>query len=313
MSFHPDRTPVLIMAAAVVVFGSLAWLSWETYVTQPTIQTAVDAPRQVKAGDPALLAVGDIADCDVAADEAVAALLTATPGTIATLGDTVYNNGSEQEFLKCFDPAWGSLKNRIRPAVGNHEYSTGEAEPYFRYFGPAAGQTGRGWYAYTLGTWQVIVLNSNCSEIGGCDLDSPQGTWLQEQLAAPTACSLVYYHHPRWSSGLHGSSSALKDFWNLFVEKKVDLVLSGHDHHYERFAPLGREGQVNTVSGLRQFIVGTGGKSLYPVKTILNGSEIRQNSTFGALQLQLHQDGYSWRFLPVDDETFQDRGSQRCH
>lgn len=306
-----NRTvPIGIMALSVGLFGAIAWLSWQTYVTRPTPQSATSRP-EINASDPVLLAVGDIASCDTAADEAVAARAAQLPGTIATLGDTVYDRGTAAEFEACFDPAWGPLKSRIRPAVGNHEYGTGSAEPYFSYFGASAGQAGRGWYRYTLGDWSVFVLNTNCSQAGGCGPGSEQFEWLANELRSAANCSLAYFHHPRWSSGLHGSDDRLQSLWAQLTAGGVDVVLNGHDHVYERFAPLDAGGRVSSA-GTRQFIVGTGGRSLYPFKTTASGSEVRQSKTAGLLRLQLHANGYSWEFLPVGDSEFSDRGSDRC-
>src|SRR5438093_8409251 len=155
-----------------------------------------------------LLAVGDVAFCDSSADEAVAAAAGRIPATIALLGDNAYPDGSPEDFAKCFNPAWGSLRNRIRPAPGNHDYQTSQAAGYFSYFGSAAGTPGQGWYSYDLGSWHLIALNSECDAIGGCGAGSPQLTWLQADLEAhPTACALAYWHHPRYSSGMHGDDS----------------------------------------------------------------------------------------------------------
>ena len=165
------------------------------------------------------------------------------------LGDIAYENGSESDFANCFEPSWGKLVPRIKAALGNHEYNTPGAAPAFKLFGLPP----NGWYSYSLGAWHVIVLNSNCSEVGGCGRDSPQARWLEADLAAhPARCTLAYWHHPRFSSGIHGSNVAYAPFWDILARAKADLVLQGHDHDYERFAPL---------KGIRSFVVGTGGKS----------------------------------------------------
>lgn len=190
-------------------------------------------------GTAVLIAVGDIADCGTRADEATALLVRDMAGTIATLGDHVYDNGSKQEFADCYHPTWGRVKARTRPAPGNHDYGTRGGQGYFGYFGGAAGDRGRGYYSYGLGGWHIVVLNSNCTEVRGCGRDSPQGRWLRKDLAAhPTTCTLAYWHHPLFSSGTeHGGDDAMKPAWEALYDAGVDVVLSGHEHNYERFAP----------------------------------------------------------------------------
>ncbi len=243
---------------------------------------AAPAPRT-------LLAVGDIASCASEGDEQTAALVARTPGTIAVLGDIAYENGSESDFANCFGPSWGKLVPRIKAALGNHEYNTPGAAPAVKLFGlPTSG-----WYSYALGAWHVIVLNSNCGEVGGCGRDSPQAHWLAADLAAhPARCTLAYWHHPRFSSGLHGSNVAYAPFWDILARAKADVVLSGHDHDYERFGPL---------KGIRSFVVGTGG-----------GSIVRNGDTFGVLRLTLRATGYDWKFLPAGKGTITDAGTARC-
>jgi acid phosphatase type 7 len=249
-----------------------------------------------------LIAVGDIASCSRTEDELVAALVAKLPGTLALLGDTVYDSGSEKEFADCFLPAWGRFLPRTRAALGNHEYETKGAAPAFNVFRLPE----NGWYTYRIGAWKVIVLNSNCGEVGGCNRGSPQWTWLRTELAHRplTACTLAYWHHPRFSSGLHGSDVRLAPFWDLLAAAKADLVLSGHDHDYERFAPL---------KGIRSFVVGTGGKDLRGLPSKLRpASEVGNSSTHGVLQLSLRARSYTWRFVGVPGSTFTDSGSAHC-
>ena len=243
-----------------------------------------------------LLAAGDVGSCSSRGDEATARLLDRLPGTIALLGDSVYEHGSIAEYRRCF--SWARHRARIRPAVGNHEYGTPGAAGYFAYFRV------RQWYSYELGAWHVVVLNSNCGPAGGCGSDSPQARWLRSDLAAhPSACTLAYAHHPRFSSGLHGSDSTIDALWTILRDRGVELYLAGHDHDYERFEPRG---------ALRQFVVGTGGRSLYPFGPRLPGSQAAGNSTYGVLALTLRADGYSWRFVPVAGGTYRDAGSAEC-
>ncbi len=262
-----------------------------------------------------LLAVGDIGDCTSTADEAVAALAASLPGVIATLGDTVYEGGLAEEFARCFDPAWGTLKPRIRPAIGNHEYGSPQARDYFSYFGPAAGEPGAGYYSYDLGSWHAVVLNSNCLAFAdGCGPASAQYRWLEADLAAnPAACTVAYWHHPRFTSGFHGDERAMADLYALLYRAGTDVAITAHDHHYERFAPLNPDRQRDAERGIRQFIVGTGGGTLFPVAIVTGNSEVREVSTFGLLKLTLRDGAYEWSFEPVAGQAFRDAGSGKCH
>lgn len=252
----------------------------------------------------AMVAVGDIGSCASEADEAVADLASHTTGTIALLGDNVYERGTAAEYKACFEPAWGPLLDRFRPSPGNHDYLTSDASGYFGWFGAAAGAPGQGWYSYEVGTWHIVVLNSNCSFVGGCDAGSPQLTWLEADLRAhPSACVLAYWHHPRYSSGRHGSTTAMEPSWAALAAAGVDVILAGHDHTYERVL----------VDGVREFVVGTGGRSHYPfTKDPLPTTEVRDDQDFGLLRLALGEGWYEWQFVPVGSSTFADSGSGDC-
>jgi hypothetical protein len=254
-------------------------------------------------GTEVLIGVGDIGSCDSKADEAVADLVSRLRGTIAAVGDTAYEEGSASEFARCFDPDWGRMKSRIRPAVGNHEYGTAGAAGYFDYFGSAAGKPGEGWYSYDLGAWHVVVLNSNC-ELVGCDSGSPQLDWLHADLArADAGCLLAYWHHPRWSSGRHGSDALVQPFWDELERFGVDVILNGHDHTYERVE----------ADGVAQFVVGTGGRSLYPfTKPALPTTQVRTDQAYGALWLALSPGGYRWQFIALGQSGFRDSGTGSC-
>jgi hypothetical protein len=275
------------------------------------------APVSVTTPDttPVILAAGDIATCGLPGDEATAALLDERAGTVAALGDTAYESGTAQQFADCYEPSWGRHKSRTRPAVGNHEYRTSGASGYFDYFGAAAGDRDKGYYSYDLGDWHVVVLNSECAQIGGCHAGSTQEQWLRADLAAhPVDCTLAYMHHPRFSSGSgHGDHPFLEPLWHALFDAGADVVLAGHDHNYERFAPLTPSGTLDARYGVRSFVVGTGGRTLRPLGALKPHSEIFDAATFGILELTLREDGYDWRFVPEAGKSFTDAGSDGCH
>ena len=264
--------------------------------------------------DPVLLAAGDIASCTSSGDEATASLLDVQTGEIAALGDNAYPNGSATDFANCYEPSWGQHKARTHPATGNHEYQTSGASGYFGYFGAAAGDPSKGYYSYDLGAWHIIVLNSTCSAVGGCAAGSPQEVWLRNDLAAhPVACTVAYWHHPRFSSGSHGSDATYDAFWQALYQAGAELVLNGHEHDYERFAPQTPGGVADTQFGVRELVVGTGGASHTSVGTPVANSQVRDSTSYGLLKLSLHASGYDWEFLPVAGATFTDSGSSACH
>jgi ABC-type transporter MlaC component len=265
-------------------------------------------------GGVVLVGAGDIASCTSDGDEATASLLDAIDGIVFTLGDHAYEAGTPIEFAACYEPSWGRHRSRTRPSPGNHDYLTPNASGYFGYFGAAAGDPDQGYYSYDLGSWHIIVLNSNCSDVGGCGPGSPQERWLRADLAAhPAACTLAYWHHPRFSSGAQGNEADVKAFWQALYEHDAEIVLAGHDHMYERFAPQKPNGEPDPVGGLRQFVVGTGGASQHRFDgPPIANSEARNDDTFGVLKLTLHPTGYEWRFIPVAGRTFIDSGSGRC-
>jgi hypothetical protein len=262
-----------------------------------------------------LLAAGDIASCASQGDEATAALLDARPNAvIATLGDNVYENGTAAEFANCYDPTWGRSKGRTHPALGNHEYGVFRAGGYYAAFGAAAGEPPLGWYSYDLATWHIIVLNSNC-DVVGCALGGTQERWLREDMGLhPALCTLAVWHHPRWSSGsTHGPNAAVGPLYTALHDAGVDVLLTGHEHNYERFQPLDPAGQFDPARGVREFVVGTGGRSHYPFGPPAPGSEVRNDNTFGVLALTLRPNSYQWQFVPEAGKTFTDSGSATCH
>jgi hypothetical protein len=259
-----------------------------------------------------MLAAGDIAACDSGGDEATARLLDRLPGTILLLGDIAYPSGRTQDF-RCYDASWGRHKARTKPSVGNHEYLTPNASPYFDYFGAAAGARDKGYYSFDEGGWHFVAINSNCSKVGGCRVGSPQEQWLRADLAASSKrCTLAFWHHPIFNSGRHGQYTSMRPIWQALYEAGAELVLVGHDHLYERFAPQTATGGLDWARGIRQITVGTGGKNHTPLATIRANSEVRNDNTFGVLKLNLGAAGYRWQFVPEAGKTFTDAGSGVC-
>ena len=262
-----------------------------------------------------IVAAGDIAQCGTAPAEASAAALTAklvnSQDSLAlTLGDTTYPVGALSEFTNCFNPTWGAFKDKVRPAPGNHEYMTPNAEGYYTYFGAQAGPDRRGYYSYDFAGWHFISLNSNVEAGPG----SAQYTWLAADLAASksASCTVAYWHYPVFSSGRHGSLEQMKDIFQLLQTSGADIVLSGHDHIYERFAPQRADGTLDNARGIRAFVVGTGGASLYELRATLPNSEFRDNTHHGVLRLTLRSGGYSWQFVAVGGAVL-DSGSANCN
>jgi hypothetical protein len=289
------------------------------------------------AGDPVIAAAGDIA-CDPtsssfhggsgsssACRQRYTSDLLVNGGfaAVIALGDNQYYCGGYSAFQQAYDLSWGRVKSITHPAVGNHEYLTSGgtgcnssntgAAGYFKYFGAAAGDPTKGYYSLTIGAWHVVALNSNCSSAGGCGSTSPQYNWLKADLAAhPTACTLAYWHIPLYSSGGRASSN-MRKLWQVLYDYNADLVLEGHDHTYERFAPQNALAGLDTARGLRSFIVGTGGANHTSFTTVAANSEVRNASTFGVLKLTLHATSYAWQFIPEAGKTFTDSGSASCH
>jgi len=261
-----------------------------------------------------LVGAGDIASCSYERDEQTATLLDNIAGTVFTAGDNVYPDGTDQQFNACYGPTWGRHKARTRPSPGNHDHNVRGASGYFKYFGAAAGEVGKGYYSYNIEGWHIIVLNSACANVGGCTTSSPQGQWLQADLAAnPRTCTLAYWHRPLFNSGaVHGGDAAMRDFWRLLYEAGADIVLNGHEHLYERFALQDPYGVAAPGRGIRQFTVGTGGGFLYRFGTVKPNSQVRNSDTHGVLKLTLHRTSYDWEFVPVAGRTFTDSGSASC-
>jgi hypothetical protein len=275
--------------------------------------SATGAVASSAAGDPVLVGAGDIAACGLHGDTQTAALLDSIGGTVFTAGDNAYPNGTPQQFTDCYGPTWGRHLARTRPAPGNHDWETQDLAGYKGYFGTVASPDDTSWYSYDLGTWHVIVLDSNCEHVGGCAADSKQGTWLADDLAASKAkCTMAIWHHPRFSSGVHGNDSAVGPFWRALYDAGADVVVNGHDHDYERFAPQDPEARADGPRGLREFVVGTGGAELRDFQAPRPNSVVRVAFSYGVVRFVLHPSGYEWRFISTDGQ-FSDNGAAACH
>ena len=269
------------------------------------------ADKSVALGAIHIAAAGDVscgqnsggASCQQAQTAAV--INAGNYAAVLALGDLQYERGALAEFQKFYDASWGAFKAITHPAVGNHEYLTSKAAGYFTYFGANAGDATKGYYSYDVGSWHLIALNSNCSPAGGCGVGSPQEKWLKADLAEHrNACTIAYWHHPRYSSGGHGNQTQIQPLWQALSAAHADIVLAGHDHHYERFAP---------IDGIRSWVVGTGGRNLTGFnKTPQPGSQMRLMN-FGVLDLELRDGSYTWRFLAAPGGAVLDTGTDSCH
>jgi hypothetical protein len=312
------KTTVVLAALVAVGFAICGWRRYENRhrATREALQLASQgvAPPPYR-GDPILVGAGDIADCaDLSGAEATAKLLDGIPGTLFTVGDNAYGEGTAQQFRDCYGITWGRHKSRTRPAPGNHEFHSGGATPYFDYFGANAGDPARGYYSYDLAAWHIVVLNSECDQVGGCQAGSPQEKWLKQDLQAhPANCTVAYWHKPLFSSGAkHGNDPGMKDFWRDLYDARTAIVVNGHDHDYERFAPQDPEGKPDPAHGIREIVAGTGGKGHRPFAAPLPTSEIRNDDAFGVLKLTLHAKSYDWEFIPEAGKKFHDSGSDFC-
>jgi hypothetical protein len=296
-----NRSAIVVALVAVGVLAAIVVLS------------LFYAGRSAEAATAVLVGAGDIANCSTPGDERTAKLLDAIPGTVFTVGDNAYPNGSAADFKNCYEPTWGRHKARTKPSVGNHEYHTSGASGYFGYFGTKAGDPSKGYYAYNLGDWRIYSLNSMCEKVGGCGATSPMIQWLKADLAAnPKRCIGAYWHHPLFSSGDHGNQAKMRPAWDALYAAGADVVVNGHDHDYERFAPQTPSGVLNWQKGIRQFVVGTGGTGLYSWGTIKPNSQVRNNKTWGVLKLTLEPNKFHWKFVPEAGKTFSDSGSDAC-
>jgi hypothetical protein len=312
----PFLVPALL-ATAVGAACAPAFL--DTYWAPLEQSRSASLPHLAGTATTVMVGAGDIA-YDGPGAEATARLLDAIPGTVFNLGDNAYQTGSPEEFARHYHPTWGRHLGRTRPTVGNHEYRTPGAEGYFRYFGARAGEPGKGYYAYDVSPdWRVVVINS---AIGGSDNASPnlgpataQYRWLADDLDRHATQNVIaMWHHPTFSSGIHGDNENTNPIWQLLHQKGADIALWGHDHHYERFYPMDGAGKRNDGTGIQSFVVGTGGKNHYKfIKFAKKTTAVRDADTFGVLKLTLAKDRYEWEFIPEAGKKFTDKGSNPVH
>jgi hypothetical protein len=260
-----------------------------------------------------LLGAGDIADCAQPGAAQTSDLLLGLAGSIFTAGNNAYPDGSAANYTDCYGPTWGRVLDRtILPTAGNHDWVTPGAAGYLGYFGAAAAPQGVTWYSTDLGAWHIVVLDSDCAMVGGCDDTSPQGRWLKHDLAVSTAhCTLAIWNQPRFSSGPSGNDPDVGPFWDQLHEAQADLIVNAHDLDYERFAPQDPAGRVERPGGLREIVIGTGGAGLGSFKAQAPNSEFRAAGVHGILRLTLHAANYDWEFLPVGSDIA-DSGSTPC-
>jgi hypothetical protein len=268
--------------------------------------------------DPVMIGAGDIASCSSQGDDATASVIDAVvtnsaEAVVFTAGDNVYESGTASQFADCYEPSWGRHKGITRPTPGTRDYRTADASAYFGYFGEAAGAPGQGYYSYDFAGWHVVALNSNCDAVGGCEDGSPQEVWLEDDLAASDAqCTVAYWHEPLFSSGVSQGDADVLPLFDALYEAQAEVVINAADHVYERFASQDPSGSFDEAGGIRQFIVGTGGRSLEQFQDTAPNSQVRLNDDFGVLALSLLSDGYVWRFFTGGSEL-RDVGGGACH
>jgi hypothetical protein len=291
--------------------------TWQLTVTAAdadgkTVSVApVQAPLTVPprtATEAVFVGAGDVDGCGRLEPEYTARILDRIPGTVFLAGDATYPSGTLANYTNCYGPSWGRHLWRTFAVPGNHDYYADGGASFFAYFGSAAGQAGLGFFSHTLGTWHVVMLNSQAPIGAG----SPQYEWLRQDLAASAAaCTIAVWHHPLFSSGDNGNSPFVRDVFNLLVQYGADVSLHGHDHSYERFAPQDANGRAS-ARGMRAFVVGTGGYALYKRRQTQANSEVFESNTYGVLKLTLRTGKYDWEFVPIDGQTFRDSGSGSC-
>jgi hypothetical protein len=316
---HVDVTSLVQRARSPVTFvlssasrTPLALASREHRARAPRLRVT----RRRPAGTVVLAGAGDIAHPGPEDFQTAALLDAIDPDVVFTLGDNAYEDGTPDQFAAWYEPTWGRFKAKTRPAPGNHDYRTPGAAGYFGYFGARAGDPATGYYSYDVGSWHVVVLNTNgegpCATIP-CHSGSAQERWLRADLeASQKPCTLAYWHHPRYSIGPEGNAPATQALWQALHAEEVELVLAGSNHNYQRWKPMNAAGQVDAARGIRSFVVGTGGKTPHPLRSHPN-VEAANTGTPGVLKLTLRPGAYDWQFVPVAGRTFTDAGSARCH
>jgi acid phosphatase type 7 len=282
----------------------------------------------VISSDPVIAAAGDIACdpndpnfngnrgvpnyCQEIATSNILGSISGLSGVLA-LGDLQYEDAATPaEWAASYDPSWGRFRGITHPVIGNHEYYSGSPSTYFSYWGSGAGQPNQGWYSFDIGNWHIVVLSGECAWIGGCQSGSPEENWLRADLAASSRpCTIAAWHEPRFTSGWSGPQSKYDALWRDLYARGAEIVLNAHDHVYERFAPQNPDGQAD-AKGIREFIVGTGGKNHSSFPTLAANSQVRNSDTFGVLRLTLHSNSYDWKFLPEPGKVFTDSGTGTC-
>jgi hypothetical protein len=317
----PRSVALAAALLAALVLAACGGTEASSTVARPPLRSTAPPPAAPALAGYTVAAAGDIAcpprvrpSAIACHERQTAALLDRIrPRLVLPLGDVQYPYGQLPDFRRVFAPSWGRWRARMRPTPGNHEWFLSPGTGYFDYFGVRAGPRGRGWYSYDAGGWHLVALNGNCAKVG-CAVGSPQERWLRADLARhPRRCTLAYWHQPRFSSGLHGNALDTAPLWADLYAAGAELVLSGHDHSYERFAPQAPSGGADRARGVVQFVVGTGGVNLYPIFRVKPNSRARNGATFGVLELGLRAGSYSWRFVPEGGARFTDSGSARCH
>jgi hypothetical protein len=297
---------------------------------EPTPPPSGPAPHELSiAGAPVLIGAGDIAVCDKNGDEGTARIVDSVivadsvaglKTVVATFGDNAYpsgHGGVKDDFPRCFSPSWGNkrIMSLIRPAPGNHDYDSGSGDPYFAYFGDRAGPAGRGYFSYDVGAWHIISLNSEVyfEHFERADADA-QEDWLQKDLANhKTLCTMAYYHRPYFSSGVYGTNKTMRKLWQILYDGKVDLVLNGHEHDYERFLPQNATGQPDPTGGTEEIVVGTGGGNLREIReTPAPNSAYRIHGRFGVIKLSLGDSGWTHAFIDIQGRVW-DPEQHNCH
>ena len=322
---------ILLLLAIASTVGFVGWFVLSSNKSASnTLDQLADIASSGKASSKysKIVAVGDIACdptdrhfsgtdpsfCQSATTNALLALLK--PEAVLSLGDLQYNDGTLSKFMDSYHQDWGKDKAKTYPVPGNHEYGTDEASGYFDYFADGqAGEKGKGYYSFDIGGWHLVALNSNCGDIGGCDQSSPQYEWLMKDLLSnKSACTLAFWHHPRFTSGRYNgdnnTTSRSAPFWDLLYQDRADVILNGHDHLYERFALQRPDAGADSL-GIRQFTVGTGGKALYKRSAVKENSQSLIDDRFGVLAIDLLAKAYRWQFVATSGEVL-DSGYQQC-